>query len=201
MCFINIFKKTEKIFHSVFQYINTIYTSNMQLFVKTLTGKTLTFYVNSDDTFGSFRKKIAQKMNLPLDLIDIIIEGKCANHTDDDKQISEYNLQRIEWVHAIKRTEKIQLFVKTLEGETLTFDIDQHQTFGSFRKQIAQRMNLSPENTLVVVDMHEAKPSDDTKMLSELKLCVSSGIQACERHVSTTTDDANSPRPWFLRWF
>jgi len=69
-----------------------------QLFVKTLTGKTITVTVNDSDTILSIKEQIESKEGVPTEQQRLII---CGKEMEDDHLVSEYNLRRT--IHLIHR--------------------------------------------------------------------------------------------------
>ena len=61
----------------------------MQIFIKTLTGKTLTFDVEPSDSIQSIKDKIFDIEGVPLELQRLIAGGK---HLENGKTLTECNI-------------------------------------------------------------------------------------------------------------
>ena len=125
-------------------------SQRLQIRVKSITGKSLKFQVDSFDTIDTVKYKIEDIVEISKENLKLIHEGK---ELEDDRTCYFYNIQSDSKLFvALNLRGGMQMFVKTFAGKCLVLEVEPFQTIEMVKTMIQDKEGIPVEDQKLIFE-------------------------------------------------
>ena len=110
------------------------------LFVKSISGNTIALDVESTDSISNIKQRIQEKEGINIEQLRLNFAGRFL---EDEKTLNDYNIDKDSTINMSigllgggTENGTKQIFIKTLQGKSITLEVNDDDTIESVKKKI-----------------------------------------------------------------
>ena len=116
--------------------------SRMQIFVQTLSGKTITLEVDGSDTVENTKRKIEAKDGLPAHYQSLVYSGR---EMHNDKTLQEYHIGKASTLRmylCLSATSEIEVCVNTPSGKVISIKVGRQDSVEAVKTAVQGKLGI-----------------------------------------------------------
>ena len=161
----------------------------MLVYIKTLTGKIISLEVQPSDTIKKVKAMIEDKEGVPADQQGLVFDSQLqSKQLEDGCTLNDYDIQNLSLLQLVLRVNSsMQIFIKTLNGKTISLDVDSLDTVQTVKCKIQAKEGISVYQQKLI---HSGRQLEDGRTLSDYRIQKQSTLHLIvqlELYVKTVT--------------